>query len=278
MQIAISSLAFIGKSPEKIVEIAKKHNYCIEFSSGMPHRDDMETFFLNAPIKRYAHNYFPAPKIPFVLNLASSNKDIRTTSINHCIRGIQLSEKIGVEFFSAHAGFCVDPKPDELGRELGKIEHIDRKLHWEIFLESVNTVLEKTKLAGIDFLIENNVLAKMNVYADGTNPLLCVEAEEMNKLCLEINNKRLNLLFDTAHFKVSANTLNFDLDNEFKKIKNIKCIHHSDNEGVYDNNLIFDENYWFKKHIHNFKTILHVIEVKKVEPPAIEKMLDILEK
>jgi sugar phosphate isomerase/epimerase len=265
MNIAVSTLAFMGKTAEEVISIAQEHNLAIEFSSGMPYRRDMEGLFLNAPIKRYAHNYFPAPEIPFVLNLASSNDEIRSTSIRHCIKGMELSAKVKAPFFSAHAGFCVDPKPDELGRELSRVDKIDRDLHWHLFIKSVKEILEKTTHLGIDFLIENNVLAKMNVYADGTNPLLCVEQEEIQKLIDEVNDKRLGILLDTAHLKVSAKTLQFDKDVSVGKLQPlIRCIHHSDNDGDFDNNQPLGDDYWFLKHQHLFEEILHVVEVKKL--------------
>jgi sugar phosphate isomerase/epimerase len=277
MQPVVSTLAFMGSEVEEIVSIAQQQNYVIEFSSGLPFRDDMEQFFLTAPIKKFAHNYFPAPKVPFVLNLASSNETIRKTSIKHCINGLKLSAQVGAPFFSAHAGFCVDPNPSELGNELKKQNHIDRNLHWDLFLQSVKEVLEKTKDLNVDFLIENNVLAKMNVYVDGTNPLLCVKADEMNNLISTINDPRLHILLDTAHLKVSANTLGFSIDEAMDKLKaNIKCIHHSDNNGLLDTNDSINENYWFLKHLSEYKNIVHVLEVKKLSVEQINFQLNLL--
>ena len=45
INIAVSSLALAGTSPEEIISIAQKENYTLEFSSGMPYRNDMENFF-----------------------------------------------------------------------------------------------------------------------------------------------------------------------------------------------------------------------------------------
>jgi len=85
--IYISSLAFTGLTPEEIINTARNHNFSLEFSSGMPYRPDMEQLYLEADIKKIPHNYFPAPNIPFVLNLASKEISIRDQSVNHCING-----------------------------------------------------------------------------------------------------------------------------------------------------------------------------------------------
>src|ERR1700740_97117 len=164
MEIAISSIAYLGKPVEEFISSCEKNEFIPEFSSGMPYRPDMEKVFLNSPFKKkFAHNYFPAPEIPFVINLASNDKEIRKKTIEHCVRGMQLSEKAGAPFFSAHAGFCIDPKPDELGQQLSKTKNLNREAHWPIFIDSVWEVLKRTKETGLGFLIENNVLAKMNV-------------------------------------------------------------------------------------------------------------------
>lgn len=278
MEVAVSSIAFLGKPVEEFVNACIQHNFIPEFSSGMPFRDDMESVFLNAKTKKkYAHNYFPAPEVPFVLNLASANKEIRKKSIAQCIKGMQLSEKAGAPFFSAHAGFCIDPNPNELGQQLSRAKSIDKNMHWNIFIDSIHEVLKESKATGLGFLIENNVLAKMNVYEDGTNPLLCVESNECKKMISDVNDKRIGLLLDTAHAKVSAKTLGFDKVNFFNELIDVtQCIHHSDNEGEFDNNLSITVDYWFLALMKNYSSILHVLEVKKISVPEIHTQLALL--
>ena len=277
MQLAVSTLAFIGMPAEDIVLLAQKNNWTIEFSSGMPYREDMEEFFIHAPIKRLAHNYFPAPKIPFVLNLASSDIQIRNQSIAHCINGLQLSKQVDATFFSAHAGFCVDPHPDELGSKLVLSNSIDRKKHWALFSDSLKIVVAKAQELETKFLIENNVLASVNVHPDGSNPLLCCDADEMLLILQDVNHTNLGLLIDTAHIKVSANTLKFNADEAIKKIADkVLCVHHSDNDGSFDTNDKLNNDYWFLPHMKYFKEIVHVLEVKKLTAEEINQQLNLV--
>ena len=278
MQVVVSTLAFMGMQPEQIVLLAQKNNWTLEFSSGMPYREDMEQFFVNAPVKKYAHNYFPAPKIPFVLNLASSNDTIRNQSIEHCINGLELSKKANAPFFSAHAGFCIDPHPDELGRKLVLSKSFDRNKHWQLFIQSIKAVANKAQQLGLKFLIENNVLASVNIHPDGSNPLFCCEADEMLKMLTEVNHPNVGLLVDTAHLKVSANTLKFNANEAIKKIADkILCVHHSDNDGSFDTNDKLTDSYWFLPHREKFKNITHVLEVKKLSEEEIKNQLIILQ-
>jgi sugar phosphate isomerase/epimerase len=273
----MSTYAFAGKPVEEIIEIATKNNFTLEFSSGLPFNAEMEKIFLNAPVPRFAHNYFPAPEIPFVLNLGSKEAEIRAKSIAHCIQGIRLSHTVGAPFFSAHAGFCIDPKPSELGQKLARVESFDREMHWNFFLQSVREVLEKTADLKTGFLLENNVLAKMNVYDDGSNPAFCVDGNEMLQVLKEIPDPRLGLLLDTAHLKVSAITLGFDAVEHAKAVLPFtRCVHHSDNEGVYDNNQPFDERYWFLPLMKDAAHAVHVLEVFKQPVEELKRMEELL--
>ena len=276
-EILISSLAFAGMTTDEIIKKAEEENICLEFSSGMPYRDDMENLFLRCSAIKYAHNYFPAPREPFVLNLASSNEIIRRKSIEHCINGILLSYRSGARFFSAHAGFCIDPSPAELGNPLNRKKINDRNENWNLFLASLKEIFASTFWTNTSFLIENNVLAKMNLYEDGTNPLFCCDPDEINRLINEMNEPRLGILLDTGHLKVSANTLGFDLSNSMAKIENcIRGLHHSDNNGEFDTNDNFNENYWFLPYMKKFRHLTHVIEVKKINLDAVRKSIFLL--
>lgn len=279
LHIAVSSLAFSGKTLEAIIEIAKQENYTLEFSSGMSYRMDMEEIFLAAPIKKILHNYFPAHEKPFVLNLASLNQEIRNRSVEHCINGLRLASLAGSPFFSAHAGFCVDPNPSELGKKLKQAESINKKENWKLFIGSLKTILAETEKYKTSFLIENNVIAPMNVYADGTNPLFCCDADEMIRMINEMKNPRLEILLDTGHIKVSSGTLGFSLEDALRKIKSfVKAIHHSDNDGIFDSNMPLAENYWFFNYIKDFGHGYHVLEVKHQSVEQINLQIELIKK
>jgi sugar phosphate isomerase/epimerase len=269
----MSTFAFAGRPVEEIIELAKENNFTLEFSSGLPFHPGMEKIFLAAPVPRFAHNYFPAPEIPFVLNLASKDESIRNKSIDHCVHGIRLSHAVKAPFFSAHAGFCVDPKPSELGVKLERVKSFDRKMHWNIFVESIKEVLKRTKDIETGFLLENNVLPAVNLYEDGSNPAFCVDGPEMKKLVNEIDDPRAGILLDTAHLKVSANTLGFNpVEHAQLIIASAKCVHHSDNDGIFDTNQPFDSSYWFLPLMKQAEHAIHVLEVRKQNVDELMEM------
>ncbi len=276
-EAVMSSLAFMGMPVDAMIRTAMEEGFALEFSSGMPYHEEMEWIFMNAPMRRFAHNYFPAPKEPFVLNLASDNDEVRERSIAHCVRGMELSYAAGAPFFSAHAGFCVDPKPSELGVKLEQVRTIDREANWSHFIASVREVLQRTRNLPTGFLLENNVLSAVNRYADGTNPLLCVEPAEQLRLVQEVNDPRVGLLLDTAHLKVSAATLGFDLKGATDAVLPfVRCVHHSDNDATVDDNRTFDPDYWFLPFMGRSAHAVHVLEVRKCSAAELRRMQGLL--
>ena len=279
MTIYVSTLAFQTSDVNEVVKMAQDHGFNVEFSSGLPYREDMQTVFAEAAVKRIAHNYFPAPKDPFVINLASADAGIRQRSVAHCIQGLELTKAAGATFFAAHAGFCIDPDPNELGRPISYGAIADKEIYWAHFIESLKTILVEAKKLGLDFYIENNVLAGFN-YKEGVNPLLCCESADILRIAEVFKDEEhFGLLLDTAHFKVSCGTLGLDISAELERIKPfIRAIHHSDNDGLTDTNERIDTDYWFLPYLKDYRSLPHVLEVKRQSIESIELQLNLLDK
>lgn len=274
--VYVSTIALRGFPIEELIAIANERRWSIEFSSGLPYREDMERIYLDCPVRRVPHNYFPAPEIPFVLNLASADDRIRERSIQHCIHGMELARNSGASFFSAHAGFCIDPAPDQLGNSLPVTEIPDREHSKKRFLGSLQKILEIARKLDVGFLAENNVIAPFN-YNNSINPLLCCDSDEIEWVCRAVNDDHFGILLDTAHLKVSCNTLQKDLIGETIRILPfVKGIHHSDNDGKRDTNDRITADYWFQPFMQASKHLPHVLEVKDLSPDEIDKQLQLL--
>lgn len=259
-----------------MIKIAVDNNLAIEFSSSFSYNENAEIQYCNADIKRMPHNYFPAPKVPFVLNLASKNPNLRRLSVDHCKNGLRLAKHSRSPFFAAHAGFCVDPAPQDLGRIIHSDSSLDKDYYWELFCDSIRDILDMADVLEIDFLIENNVLAPFN-YLSNFNPFFCCESIEVTRLMMSVQHPRLGLLLDTAHLKVSCNTLSLNLDEECIRLYPfIKGVHHSDNNSLEDNNMPIADNYWFLKHLAHFKNYAQVVEVKHLDLQMIKDQCNIL--
>lgn len=262
-KVFLSSMVFKNFSWDEMVNLCNENDWGLEFSSGLPFIKESEEKFLKSNLNRLAHNYFPAPRTPFVLNLASTNSTIRSRSIDHCKKGLQLAYKSEGPFFSAHAGFCIDPNPEMLGKKFELDDLLfDKKTNRELFLESLHELNVYAKSLGLLFLIENNVIIPSNII-NGNNPLFCCQSLEIIQILEEFKGQNIGLLLDTGHLKVSAKTLKLDLIDEFKKLRKfITAFHHSDNDASKDTNNKLDEEYWFFDFLKDHKKNIHVIETR----------------
>ena len=233
----------------------------IELSGGMYYQNiEKEIIELGRKARLQVHNYFPPPKIPFVLNLASANVGIKNKSIEFIKNSINLSLKINRPIYSFHAGFRINPATKELGNILKKKELIDRKIALDLFEESVLELAEYSRKEGVNLLIENNVINKVNYKIFKEDPLLMTNPDEIEHFMLKMPSN-VGLLFDVAHFKVSGNTLGFNVKNGHLKLKKyIKGYHLSDNDGSLDSNDCFNEDSWFWEDL-NYKLNYYSIEI-----------------
>ncbi len=195
------------------------------------------------------HNYFPPPKDPFVLNLASLDSEIYERSFRHIKSSIKLASQLKSPYYSFHAGFLVDPKVSELGQSVKKRNLFDKNKALKRFISSVNLLSEFAIQNNVKLLIENNVLTKNNLNRFEQNPLLMVDIEGTLAI-LEKVSKNVGLLIDVAHLKVSARTLDFN-PLEFLKIFSLhtNAYHLSDNDGISDSNQLVTKNSWFWPYI-----------------------------
>ena len=94
--IYVSTGGFSKENPFKIIKKLNKNKiFNIELSSGLYSRN-LKTKLSKLKKKNnfLIHNYFPVPKNPFVLNLASLNKSINKKSFNHVKKAIILSSQL----------------------------------------------------------------------------------------------------------------------------------------------------------------------------------------
>ena len=196
------------------------------------------------------HNYFPVPKESFVLNLASQNSEILNKSIDFLTKSIIFSKNIGSKIFAVHAGFLVDPSPNEIGKSFNKQGVTKKSLALEIFLESITKLYEISEQYEIQLYVENNVISKSNFEIFGEDIFLMTTFNDFHFFINEFKN-RVRLLLDIGHLKVSCETHGLDkLDQLDQSNKIASGYHLHDNFGFNDDHLIFDiETSWFAKNL-----------------------------
>jgi len=210
-------------------------------------RENLQLLVNDASVQ--LHNYFPPPKEPFVINLASADHDVVMQTKKHIQHALDLSAEIGSRLYSFHAGFLLDPKVNELGKRVEKRPLINRNEAMKRFVENVNEMAVYAEKLDASLLIENNVLSHNNYEYFGDNPFLMADAEECEIIMKETANN-VSLLVDVAHLKVSATSLGFDKVEFLKSVEPwVRAFHLSDNDGLSDSNEAVLEDSWFWPHI-----------------------------
>ncbi len=218
----------------------------IELSGG----SHSETYYsdlmaLPTQMRFQVHNYFPPPVSPFVFNLASYDTVISKLSIEHVRSAIRLAIALCRPIYSFHAGFRINPKVNELGRNLTQYPLLDRTTALDVFFERLTLLAEEAQQEGVTLLVENNVINKTNLALFGEDPLLLTHPDEISTFMSKVPSN-VGLLLDVAHLKVSGTALGFDFVAAHKQLKPwIKAYHLSDNDGSADSNNSVSEESWF---------------------------------
>ena len=238
-----SSCVKNNKIKDSVQELAGNGFKNIELSGGTEYYENFETDLLELKDKynlNYrCHNYFPPPKKPFVLNLASLNDETFQMSFDHLKKVVALSSRLGADKFAFHAGFFIDIKLSEIGEKLSRDNLFDEKKSVDRFCGAYDIVKEQAK--NVSLFIENNVFSKTNAETyDGENPFMMTNFNEYKSLKEKID---FNLLLDVAHLKVSAKTLGLNWESEFENMMSVSSyIHVSDNDSFHDLNSQLTKN------------------------------------
>ena len=225
------------KIKDSVQELAENDFQNIELSGGTEYYENFEDDLLELKgkynLNYRCHNYFPPPKKPFVLNLASLNDETFQMSFDHLKKVVALSNRLGADKFAFHAGFFIDIKLNEIGKKLSLDNLFDEKEAIERFCNAYSVIKKQAK--NVSLFIENNVFSKTNADTyDGENPFMMTNFNEYKSLKEKID---FNLLLDVAHLKVSAKTLRLDWEEEFENMIGVSSyIHVSDNDGFHDLN------------------------------------------
>ena len=277
--IYLSTASFKKLSGYEVLEFFKDNNIRgAELSAGKYSKNQEKLIYKIKGIKKIIHNYFPPPKNPFVINIASHNKKILKRSLNFIKNSILISKKIGANDYSFHPGFVTDISPKEIGVVTKNVNFFDRKKSLQILLNSLEILSAYAKKQKIRLLLENNVMKKSSFDYLGKDTTLMSDPSEI-KYVMEKSPSNVNLLLDVAHLKVSSNVLGFNKEMAFHSIKKwIRAFHLSDNDGWNDTNDIIKRNSWFFKFINLKKIRFISIEVYKEDINILKNQIRILNK
>lgn len=289
MSLWLSSGAFKTRNMCNLLEQALAHGIKgIELSSGMDHTPDMLRLIRQAQAREdlrfLVHNYFPPPKTPFVLNIASLDPQGLALTRTFGEEALRLAHGLGAPFYSIHAGFAARLRPEHLGRpgrlasELTPAD-IDRVGAYDVMVETTRHLADCAASLGLDLLIENNVISPAFLERLPVNPLLLTEGREIKQFFDDVERPNVGLLLDVAHTRVSATAQGFSPQRFVEQVSDkVRCLHLSDNDGRHDSNQPISENAWFLPMLKDFRHCEIVIEAYCLEPEQMHAQLALIQR
>jgi sugar phosphate isomerase/epimerase len=245
----------------------------IELSGGLfdPMFESHIQKLVNEGAELTLHNYVPLESVSYVLNLASSDARVVEKTLSHIKKCIDLSVLAKSKKYAFHAGFLIDPKPEELGKRISNRVLQNRDDSFRQFVGLVNEVAEYANRKGIQVLVENNVISSNNMKEFGGNPLLMCDPEEISRF-FELVDPSVKLLLDVAHLKVSSVSMGFDLYDGIRQLKEyVGGLHLSDNNGLSDQNAEISSDSWFLG--EGLESDYKVVEVYNYDPCVINQQV-----
>lgn len=220
-------LSLLGERGVKNIELSGGTDYYERIE------DDLKALGERYGLNYACHAYFPPPKEPFVVNLASCNDRIYWRSLEHYEQCIEMLKRIGSRTLSVHAGFMIEVGTDEIGKKLnGRIVY-DKSRAYDRFCSAYQRILKQCTDNGIELFLENNVLNSENYESfEYHNYMMMTDYQSIIEMRRQMD---FNLLLDLGHLHVSARTLGKNFQEECEKLKEyVRWIHLSDNNGIVD--------------------------------------------
>jgi endonuclease IV len=281
-RIFISTQARI-RDIESLIQYCLNSGVGIELSSGcdMP----LTTFFnviSHRTLEYRFHNYFPIPQVPFVIDVASENKENRQVSLNFIKRNLIVSQKLGLQYYSFHAGFTTSPLPRELGGSFDRKPLSEQSVveSRERFYQSIEELIQFSEDIGVGLVIENNVVGPEN-FLNGYSVAHLSSHQEILQFFSEFSSERIGLMLDTAHYFISENSqesICFEPDKVKFLAPYTKVVHHSETKNMRDCNSALDQSYWFSKYVGDFRHCDHVLELRNVSDNLLNESINVLER
>lgn len=208
----------------------------IEFGSTHVWQPDFESLIKqNRPARFLTHNYFPPAPESLVINLTSSDPEVRQASLTHARTCIEFAARLGSELYTVHPGFMTSRATTTTKHDTDSAFDFDfsgnkvsHEMAFTLMCDSLAELLHDAKRAGVRLAIETE--------GSVTKPgiLLMEQPKEYRRLFAELGNE-LFLNFNLAHSSLAAKFHCFDLNAFIQEFsQRFAAIEISHNNGVQD--------------------------------------------
>ena len=232
------------------------------------------------PFSYLVHNYFPPPSDPFVVNLASANKEIRDRSIKYAQECISIAAAIGAELYTFHPGFISDPigrSTDNSNYDFLVADTVSSKHHYEYafekFLDATNILCSTAKSEGIAIAVETQGSISRS------DNILFHHPEEVERFITLFTADQVGLNVNLGHLNLSAQYHKFDKLQFINRFADrIRAFELSHNDGVKDDHALLQKNGWYWPVIKEpkYKKIYKIFEGRDLKLKSVIKMFGLI--
>lgn len=251
----------------------------LELGSNHCHEEDLlEKIPLNKGTF-IVHNYFPAPKEPFVLNLSSHDESLRKKSEEQAFRALEFCDASGAQLYTFHAGFMTDPGGPgrteknydfKWGNEKTSDPNAYRET-FELMLRGVAKVSKRASQLGVPIAIET----------EGTyrhpGHLLMQRPEEFVAFFEEFGPDEVGINLNIGHLPLAAKSFEFRIDDFVELVASrVLAMEMSHNDCIDDQHLPLLEEAWYWAVIldERFDKIKKILEFRET---SLDKVIANLE-
>lgn len=277
MNLFVSSTFFKdGTSIEEALTQCEKFDIRnIELGSNHKYSDNLKSIISSFKLNYLVHNYFPIPKDSFVLNLASTDKEIVKRSIQHVFEAIDFCEMTGSLLYTFHPGFLSDPKGPNVSSHNYDFQWDDSAVRFEnSYINAFDTMLSSIEKCA-KYASQKKV--RIAIETEGSfkkhDHLLMQRPEEFEQLFKYFKPEDLGINLNIGHIKLAMNYFKFPLNSFLDLIdKYLIAMELSHNNGLEDQHLPLIENEWYWATILDprFKDAYKILEFRDVSIQGIQ--------
>ena len=245
---ASTTFAEVDSKATEIVALMLTHGLNrIEIGSIHCYEDDLIDNLSKAPAQFLVHNYFPAPKKSFVVNIASPDEQLRQRSIEHILNSITFCAEIGATLYTFHPGFLSDPdgasyspanydfrfRPEKLQSDAYKVA-------FERFIDAVHLITPHARSLGVRVAVESQGSVAQREHVFLQTP------DEFDSFLSEVPDSFVGVNLNLGHLNLASNVFGFDRLDLIRRISHrIVAMEVSHNEGKEDEHRPLIEGAWY---------------------------------
>lgn len=252
-----------------------KHNGIKNLELGSNHSNELD---VEQGVQQYdfcylVHNYFPIPKEPFVINIASADDEIYQRSVNHIFNAINFCQQIGSGLYTFHPGFLTDP--DGANKDASNYDfqfedsYLKGKTYEEAYdrmVEAVSHIVPYAKARGIRIAIETegSVLKK--------DHLLMQRPGEYERFFRDFSTDDIGINLNIGHLRLASSAFGFEIQKFVDLVADyVVAMELSHNNGLEDEHLPLIEGEWYWKTICDprFDQVYKILEFRNVNIDTI---------